>query len=338
MDFLKAGIIAAALALVSCISGGGSETTPSGASPSPLESGVMAIAYSGFRAGQHPDRGQGAVNPSRAETLEDLKLLVEGGFDLIRLYDSGSNSAMVLDVIEEQRLPIQVLLGIWLDAEVSNHLGCPWLNEPIPAATLERNRLENQAGVERAIELAADHPDVVIAVSVGNEALVDWNDHMVPLDSVIEYVRQVKATVDQPVTVAENYRWWIDHGAALAAELDFIGVHSYPVWEGKGIDEGLHFTARNVDEVRAALPDSRIVVLEAGWATVAVEFGDRAGEAQQARYFRELKEWAARTRTTVFFFEAFDEPWKGDPGNAYGAEKHWGLWTVGRDPKQAMAR
>jgi exo-beta-1,3-glucanase (GH17 family) len=40
----------------------------------------------------------------------------------------------------------------------------------------------------------------------------------------------------------------------------------------------------------------------------------------------------------VFFFEAFDEPWKGDPGNPRGAEKHWGLFKVDRTPKQVMRR
>ncbi|KPK53851.1 MAG: glycosyl hydrolase, partial [Gammaproteobacteria bacterium SG8_31] len=53
-------------------------------------------------------------------------------------------------------------------------------------------------------------------------------------------------------------------------------------------------------------------------------------------YYNELKRWADTTNTTVFFFEAFDEPWKGDPDNPLGAEKHWGLFTVDRMPKQAM--
>ncbi len=47
---------------------------------------VMAVAYSGFREGQHPDRGDGAVNPSREEILEDLQILVEHDFRLVRLY------------------------------------------------------------------------------------------------------------------------------------------------------------------------------------------------------------------------------------------------------------
>jgi hypothetical protein len=38
----------------------------------------------------------------------------------------------------------------------------------------------------------------------------------------------------------------------------------------------------------------------------------------------------------VFFFEAFDEPWKGDPNNPAGAEKHWGLFSVDRTPKKVM--
>ena len=49
---------------------------------------------------------------------------------------------------------------------------------------------------------------------------------MVPLDSMIAYVRGVKAAIDQPVTVAENYEWWIAEGQPLAAELDYVGVHS----------------------------------------------------------------------------------------------------------------
>lgn len=297
---------------------------------------VMAVAYSGFREGQHPDRGNGANNPSRDEILEDLHILLEHGFNLIRLYDSGENSAVTLELIEEHELPVKVLLGMWLRAEVSNHEGCPWLDEPIPEAELAENRVENGREVERGIALAKRYADSVIAVNVGNEALVDWNDHMVPLEDVIAYVRQVKSELDQPVTVADNYEWWIRDGEALAREVDFLGVHTYPAWEQKTIDEALPYTIENIEGVHAALPDTPIAILEAGWATTAVEFGEQAGEANQAKHFRELGEWAAASNVTVFFFEAFDEPWKGDPNNADGAEKHWGLFNVDRTPKQAM--
>jgi len=297
---------------------------------------VMALSYSGFRQGQHPDRGSGAVNPADHEVLEDLEILVRHGFRLIRVYDSGGNTRTTLELIRKHDLPMKVLLGIWLDAEVSNHEGCPWLKEPIPGPKLAANAMSNDAEVERGIELARRFGDIVVAVNVGNEALVDWNDHMVPLEKVIAYVRRVRAAVDQPVTVADNYRWWALHGAPLAAEVDFLGVHTYPVWEGKTIDEALAYTVENIEAVRAALPGKPIAVLEAGWPTVASEFGDRASEASQARHYDELRQWAAATNTTVFFFEAFDEPWKGGAQDPLGAEKHWGLFNVDRTAKEAM--
>lgn len=305
--------------------------------PSDLVAGeIMAVAYSGFREGQYPDRGEGAVNPSAEEILEDLEILAANNFRLIRLYDAGENSLLTIELIRKHQLPIKVMQGAWLSAEFSNHEGCPWLDEPIPEETLAANVLENQAEVQRTIKLAQEFDDVVVAVNVGNEALVNWNDHMVPVEKVIEYVRQVKAAIDQPVTVAENYVWWREDGAALAAEVDYLGVHTYPAWEEKTIDEGLTYTIDNLQGVRAALPDKPMAILEAGWATVAVEFGDRANEANQARYYRELQEWASSKNITVFFFEAFDEPWKGDPNSPDGAEKHWGLFNVDRTPKQVV--
>lgn len=299
---------------------------------------LVAVAYSGFREGQHPDRGDGAVNPSADEILEDLRLLVANNFRFIRLYDSGDNSALTLELIRQHRLPIKVLLGIWLRAEISNHEGCPWLDEPIPRETLAANSLKNVAEIERGIELARQFDDLVVAVNVGNEALVEWNDHRVPVEQVIGYVRRVKAAIEQPVTVADNYVWWARDGEVLAAEVDFVGVHTYPAWEDRQIGEALAYTVENMQLVRAALPDARLAILEAGWPTVAVEFGERASEANQARYFRELYDWARATNVTVFFFEAFDEPWKGDPNSPRGAEKHWGLFKVDRTPKRVLQR
>jgi exo-beta-1,3-glucanase (GH17 family) len=296
----------------------------------------MAIAYSGFREDQHPDRGAGAVNPSDAEILEDLRILAAHDFRLIRLYDSKENSATTLKLIRQYQLPIKVLLGAWLDAEVSNHEGCDWLDEPIPESKLIANTLDNNAEIRRTIRLAREYDDIVVAVNVGNEALVEWNDHMVTVDSAIAYIREVKAAIEQPVTTADNYEWWIKDGARLAQEVDFLGVHTYPVWEDRGIEQAMSYTLENINDVHAAIPDKPIAILEAGWATTSSEFGERANEADQARYFQDLMAWADASKTTVFFFEAFDEPWKGDRNDPLGAEKHWGLWFVDRTPKRVM--
>ncbi len=335
--------LALALAFTAAIGAASfSQPRQGGASPFQQETSELvagehvALAYSGFREGQHPDRGNGAANPSRAEILEDLRILVDHGIGLVRLYDSGENSAQVVKVIAEEELPMKVLLGCWLRAEVSNHERCSWLNAPIPADRLEANRLENASEIGRSIALCRDYPRVVHAVNVGNEALVEWNDHMVTVESVIAYLRTVKAAIAQPLTVADNWAWWTTkEGQRVAREVDFLGVHSYPVWEGRAVDEGLAGTIHDVARVRAAVPGRPIAILEAGWASSANEFGERASEAHQVRYVTELLAWGQRTNTTVFLFEAFDEPWKGDPQNPAGAEKHWGLWNVDRTPKPA---
>ena len=296
-----------------------------------------AVCYSGFRTGQHPDRGEGAKNPSDEDILEDLNILSRNtNFRLIRLYDSGENSEDVLRVISENNIDIKVMLGIWLKAELSNHEGCAWLNEPIPQETLDKNTIRNREEIKKGIRLANKYPEIVAAVNVGNEALVDWNDHKVDTDTIISYVHTVKKSIQQPVTVAENYEWWADKGTKLAKELDFIAIHVYPIWEGKDIDEGISYTIENVQKVRDALPESKIVISEAGWASVASEFGDRASEEKQEQYYHQLMDWSAKMNITTFFFEAFDEDWKGDPGNMMGAEKHWGLFTVDRKPKKVM--
>ncbi len=297
-----------------------------------------AVCYSGFRAGQHPDRGEGAVNPSYEETLEDLKILSrDSNFSLIRIYDSGENSETVLKVIAENQLNIKVMLGIWLAAELSNHEACAWLTEPIPEETLAKNKIGNQEEIARGIKLANAYPEIIVAVNVGNEALVDWNDHKVETDTVIGYVKEVKAAIKQPVTVAENYKWWAEQGQELAEIVDFVSVHTYPAWEGKDIGDGMAYTLENLNEVRRALPDSKMVIGEAGWASVGSDFGNRASEEKQLQYYNELMDWAAKMNITTFFFEAFDEAWKGDPNNSMGVEKHWGLFTADRKPKKVMS-
>ena len=297
-----------------------------------------ALSYSGFRKGQHPDRGDGAKNPSESQIIQDLNILLNDGFKLIRMYDCDTNTQMTLEVIRKHSLPIKVLLGIWLDAEISNHDGCSWLTEPIPDSHIAKNCINNEIEVNTAIELANNYNDIVIAVNVGNEALVSWNDHMMSEERVIQFVREVKTRIDQPVTVAETHYWWRDYGANLAKELDFLGVHIYPLWEGEGIETGMLFTIEGIEKVMHALPDAKIAILEAGWATTANEFGKRSNEINQKLYYDALKEWAKDNNVTVFFFEAFDEPWKGNDDMPNAAEKNWGVYFENRTPKLILQK
>ena len=305
--------------------------------PSALLGGEeLAVCYSGFRHGQHPDRGDGARNPTPPQILEDLRILAEPcGFRLLRLYDGRENSRTVLELIRRENLPLKVMLGAWLDAEVDTHGSCPWVTAPLPQEKLAANRVANEQEVDRVIALAREFPDIVAAVNIGNETLVDWNDHRLSVDRLVALLKRAAAALDQPVTTADNYAAWVHHGKQLAHAVDFAGVHTYPVWEKKTLAEAMDFTRENLVAVQRALPGIPLVITEAGWATTASEFAAEAGEVNQAAYFRDLLDWAGANRVTVFWFEAFDEDWKGAPNQPDGAEKHWGLYDIDRIPKQA---
>ncbi len=296
----------------------------------PLQN-VRAISYSGYRSGQAP----GKAEPSEAEIREDLKLLSRH-WNTIRVYGSGPQSARILEVIHKEKLPLRVMLGVWLHAEVSNP-ACPW-GGVYPEAKLIQNREDNRAEVDRAIALAKKHPTLVTAISVGNEILVDWTDHLVPVSSVIDYVKKVKASVPTAVTVADNYVPFQRGLDELVQHLDFITIHTYPIWENKGIDLALAYAQQNYESVRQRHPQKPIAIGETGWATGTNGVGiptSFANELAQDRYFKAMSNWSQAQGIPIFFFEAFDEDWKGgsDPAEP---EKHWGLFTKDRRPKIAM--
>jgi exo-beta-1,3-glucanase (GH17 family) len=124
----------------------------------------------------------------------------------------------------------------------------------------------------------------------------------------------------------------------LAAELDFISVHTYPVWEHQTIDGALEYTRHNYQGVADRYPDKPVVVTEAGWTTQSNGRGIdgwNASEDFQAAYCSQLLDWSRRENILTFVFEAFDEPWKGS-SDPLEPEKHWGLFGVDRRPKRFL--
>ncbi len=291
-----------------------------------------AICYSGYRRDQSPDS---QTYPSLAEIREDLAILSRH-WRYLRLYDCSLHAERVLRVIQEDRLDLQVMLGAYLGAEVNNP-GCPWggtYGEDALAASSAANEME----LVKLVILADMYPEIVFSVAVGNEATVDWTDHLVPVARMIEHVRWVKARIRQPVTFCENYVPWQHKLRELVAEVDFISIHTYPVWEYKHIHEALEYTKDNVHSVARLYPGKPIVITEAGWATHSNGRGiqpENVSQHLQAIYYEDLMQWSRESGMLVFVFEAFDEPWKGSP-DPLEPEKHWGLFDVDRRPKQAM--
>jgi len=292
-----------------------------------------AICYSGFRDGQSP----AGIHPSYEEIKEDL-IMLSNNWSYIRLYDCDLHSSRVLEVIRNENLDIKVMLGAYIVAEINNH-NCPWGGGVYPDEQLAQNKLKNKESIQRLIQWAEKYSDIISFLSVGNEATVDWTDHLVPVESIIDYVKMVKRETSIPVTFCENYVPWLAKLNLLAKEIDFISLHTYPVWEYKSIDESLDFTKENYKAVAELYPDIPVVITEAGWSTNSNGRGinpEHVNEENQKSYYNQLMDWVSKEKILTYVFEAFDEKWKGSP-DPMEPEKHWGLFDSERKPKLVMS-
>ena len=77
------------------------------------------------------------------------------------------------------------MLGAYIGAEVNNP-NCPW-GGVYSDETLQKNRINNQQELDRAVAWANRYDAIVDIVSVGNEATVDWTDHLIEPEAVTAY-------------------------------------------------------------------------------------------------------------------------------------------------------
>jgi exo-beta-1,3-glucanase (GH17 family) len=306
-----------------------------------------AINYSPYRTSRSPaDLAREVITP--ANVLEDLRLIQATGIGTIRLFSSRAFAETVLQVIRDNNLDLKVQLGAF----------------PNPARSAAAEA-ENQAELEACIRLANAYRDIVVAVSVGNEKLVEWSANRMEPEVIARYLRQVRAAIRQPVTTNDNWLMWSKVPREVAETIDFAAVHVYPFldtfydptkydWRQKTVPEAARAQAMidaTIAEAKKQFEDARaglvklglgqipMVIGETGWAAVDTNGGPslafRAHPVNQKLYFDALQTWAQQGRRDVqgpkaiFFFQAFDEPWKqGDDG--------WGLFNAQRQARYTV--
>ncbi len=348
---VAAPMLAATLLLGAC--GGGDKYTDSPLSITdqrPLSTEFTtrtAVSYSPYRSSTNESQlGSEVITP--ANVLQDLQLIRAAGIGMIRLFSSRAFAQTVLDVIRDNGLDLKVMLGAYPN--------------PVNSAADEA---DNQAELDKAIQLANDYRDIVEAVSVGNETMVVWSTHKVPVETMAAYLRKVRAAIRQPVTTDDNWLFWAGVPKAIADVVDFAAVHTYPLldtfydpglwdWRFKTVAADQRAAAmaagavaeakRQFGQARAAfdklnLPNFPMVIGETGWVARDAGGGPvlnyRAHPVNQKLYFDALQQWAAEGRNSphgpkaMFFFQAFDEPWKqGDDG--------WGLFNKDRQARYVV--
>lgn len=291
-----------------------------------------AICYSGYRRGQSP---RDNVFPSEEEITQDLKLLVDLGFQYIRMYDPNEHARRVLRVIARENLPLKCMVGMDPAGEYSNP-NCAW-GGIFTEAQLAYNRARNDGELEKLIQLANEYPQRIIAVSVGNENRPGWGSDLVPEARLVSWARTLRANVCQFVTYNEGAPEWPGI-PEMAKAVDFISIHSYPVWNRVDLEQAVDFNREDFRKVQSLYPGKQVIFTECGWATCCGDSMDRTqvGEEQQEKYIQALLAWTEEAKIPVFLFEAFDEPWKGSD-NQEEPEKHWGIYNEDRSPKKAAS-
>jgi len=287
-----------------------------------------AVCYGPHRDGQRP----GGPGPTATQVREDLQLM-RPHWRVIRTYGAVEIAETILASIRTDAPGMKVVPGAWIEPEHTGDGAC----DAGKAAANERE-------VASAIRLAGAYPDVVIAVCVGNETQVSWSHNRCPAAALIGRIRQVRAAVAVPVTTADDFSYWRDPASReVAREIDFVMLHAHPLWNGRTLDEALPWLEARLAEVRSTHPGASLALGEIGWATDHGTEGDQgrliAGstdETSQTEFYRRYRAWLADARLPSFWFEAFDENWKGGP-DPHEVEKHWGLYRADRTPKRALA-
>ncbi len=341
------GLMLIAALLVACGGGGVVPGTRDAAALRPLPTEYVtrsAAAYGPFRINS-PDAP--STEPvTTAHILQDLNLLIQGNITLIRMFDSSDKVAkQVLQTIKDNHLDMKVHLGCWISSEKSA--------KPADVPAIEQ---ANQLEIARCIALANAYPDIVLVVSVGNECMVSWSFNSVTPAQMASYITQVRSAIAQPVTTDDNYAFFASAPAYLLDTIDFVSIHSYAVldtlyglWDWKQADvpasgraaammgAALAWEQQNYNEARTYLAKTGyralpIVIGETGWkASPTGGEIERAHPVNQQMFYNLLNAWriSGTGPKNIFWFEAFDEPWKG-------ADDGWGLFNKDRQARYVV--
>jgi len=362
--------VLAVLAVVLAACGGGGTVPPTGVDIRPLSAEFTqrkAVAYSPFRS-----NNRDTEDITDAMVREDLALLAQGRFTLLRVFDSSDKvAARLLRIIRDDKLDFKVMLGAYIFTEKATIL---------TPTQVEANKAFNQAEVDRAVRLANDYKDIVLAVSVGNETLVSWSGSAIASTPTVVagYIKYVRDRVTQPLTSDDNWAFYAKKSSEpndpklVIDAVDFVSMHTYPLldtvppavpnwdWQQQDVPESERAVAMMDAAIEAAKSEyaavrahldslgqqaKPIIIGETGWKAEPVgNTANRAHPVNQKMYIDRLNAWSAQAKAagtspvSIVYFEAFDEPWKGDPGDPLGAEKHWGLFFVDRSAKLVMRR
>jgi cellulose synthase/poly-beta-1,6-N-acetylglucosamine synthase-like glycosyltransferase len=143
-------------------------------------------------------------------------------------------------------------------------------------------------------------------------------------------VKQVKKSVNVPVTTGEIWNIWRDN-PALASNVDFIAAHVLPYWENFSANQAVDQAVYLYQLLREKFPGKRVVIAEFGWPSAGYNLlNANPGPFEQATVLRNFVTRAEAIGMEYNIVEGIDQPWKFFEG---GVGPYWGILNADREPK-----
>jgi exo-beta-1,3-glucanase (GH17 family) len=265
---------------------------------------LMSLSFAPFREGFSPLE---KAHPLPEHIVEDMQMLADKT-ESIRTYSSTDGMEPIPETARKYGL--KMIQGGWLGNGYKH----------------------NHQEMAALIESANKNPDVVKRVIVGNEVLLRGD---LDVDHLIEYIREVKRAVKQPVSYADVWSMYMKY-PQLFKEVDFITIHILPYWEDEPVSvanaaEHLEKVVKQVeDEARGIAPGKSILIGESGWPSAGRQRGMAIpGVVNEAKFIRSLIQVANHHGFDYNIVEAFNQPWKSNLEGVVGA--NWGLISADRE-------
>ncbi|WP_442499068.1 glycoside hydrolase family 17 protein [Methylobacter sp. sgz302048] len=285
---------------------------------------LTSLSFAPYRYGQSPIE---KILPTPEQIEEDISLLADKTHS-IRTYTSLEGFEIVPALARKYGL--SMIQGAWLTYEQPFD---PAQFSPEEVQKMNEAKEHNHLEIQELIRSANANPDVVKRVMVGNEVLL--RGEMAP-EKLIEYIREVKKAVKQPVSYADVWSFYMKY-PEIGKEVDFITIHILPYWEDEPLEVNdaiahIEKTYKQVyDQVQALYPGKPILIGESGWPSNGRQRGWAIPSvANEAKFIRGLIQVSKKNGFDLNIVEAFNQPWKSALEGVVGA--NWGLLSADRTP------
>jgi exo-beta-1,3-glucanase (GH17 family) len=179
---------------------------------------------------------------------------------------------------------------------------------------------------KRAIDQYADgNWDVIQLFSVENERV---NERRMTSSQVVDAIGSARSQLrslgyNGPVGAVETAPATLDNPAICgASDVVMVNIHAFFDRNTKPQDAG-PFVKSQVERVRAACSNKRLVVTESGWPRQGNANGAAVPSPENQRIA--IESIRATFNSDMFLFSAFDSGWKADSASTFNAERYWGV-------------